>query len=262
MTKKRHELAIVEAFLGSKLVPGATLEEWNRERPDAIIGVGGRFVGVEVTTLSEARRRQQTAPQKWAVGARRVVEAARITFESSNSRPLVVEFQFRPDWVPPDRRAAARLASEIAGVVEAVGQRLALDSAKPVTLRDPHDAVSWAYVGSTRAELGARWAPSFGFEGMRASTQDIASTVARKEPKVVEYRQVTSEVWLLIDCNLTGQGVAFYPPEADLEIVTGFDRVFCCGFGRWEWVEVRCLPLGSVAVLSNRKQRLQKRPAT
>jgi hypothetical protein len=247
MTKKLRERAIVEAFLESKLVPGASLEEWDRERPDAIIRVDGRLIAIEITTLTEVTQRQPTAPQKWTVEAGRVVKVARTMFESSSSRPLVVEFQFRPDWVPPDKRAAARLASELAAIVEGVVQRVAPDSTKPVTLKDPHDAVSWAYIGSTRAELGGRWEPSFGFEGMRASIQDIASTVARKEAEVAKYRQVASEVWLLIDCNLTGQGVAFYPPEADLEIVTGFGRVFCCGFGRWEWVEVRCVPQGPVA---------------
>lgn len=241
MTKKLRERAIVEAFLRSNRVPRASLEEWDRERPDATIRVDGRLIGVEVTTVTEATPRHPTAPQKWTVEAGRVVEAARITFESSNSQPLVVSFQFRPDWVPPNSRAAARLASELAAIVEGVVQRGVLDSSRPVTLKDPHDAVSWAYVGSTRAELGGVWQPSFAFTGMRPSAEDIASTVARKEAEVVRYRLAASEVWLLIDCSLTGQGVAFYLPEADFGIVTRFGRVFCCGFGFWEWVEVRCV---------------------
>ena len=115
-------------------------------------------------------------------------------------------------------------------------------------MKDPHPAVSWAYVGSTRPEWGGHWAPSFGFEGARASAEDIASTVARKEPELAEYRRAASEVWLLIDCNLTGQGVAFYPPQTDITVVTGFSRVFCCGFGHWEWVEVRCIARSDSAV--------------
>ncbi len=242
MTKKLDERAVIEAFLGSGLVPFPTLVEWERERPDALIRVDGRIVGVEVTTLTEAVRRQPIAPQKWAVEAHRLVQAAKTAFESSNSRPLVVSLGFRPDWVPPVRLETARLATELAAVVAAACQQLDPDSTKPLTLVDPHPALSWAYVGSTRAQWGGRWEPSFGFEGMRASAQDIASTVARKEPELAEYKRAAPEVWLLIDCDLTGQGVALYPPETNFEIVTEFGRVFCCGFGRWEWVEVPCVP--------------------
>jgi len=248
MTKKLHERAIIEAFLASGLVPLSTLEEWERERPDALVRVDGRLVGVEVTTLTEASYRQPIAPQQWTVETKRVVKAARVAFESSNPRPFVVRFKFRPDWLPPDKRGAVRLACELAAIVEAAGHKVNPDSTKPLMLRDPHSAVSWAYVGSTRAELGGHWAPSFGFEGMQATTDDIASTVARKEPELAEYERAAPEVWLLIDCNLTGQGVAFYPPSADFEVVTGFRRVFCCGFGRWEWVEVPCVPRGRAAV--------------
>ncbi len=114
MTKKLRERAIVEAFLRSNLVPGASLEEWDGEWPDAMIRVGERLIGVEVTTLTEATRRQPTAPQKWTVEAGRVVEAARITFESSNSQPLVVSFQFRPDWDAISRWAQRNISPGVA----------------------------------------------------------------------------------------------------------------------------------------------------
>lgn len=248
MTKKLGERAIVEAFIGSRLVPSATLVEWERERPDALIRVDQRIVGVEVTALTEAVRRQPIAPQQWTVEAQRLVQDAKTAFESSNSRPLVVSFWFRADWVPPVRLDAARLATEFAAVVAAACQQLDPASNKPLTLVDPHPALCWAYIGNTPAQLGGRWEPSFGFEGTRASAQDIAATVARKEQELADYKRATPEVWLLIDCNVTGQGVALYPPETNFEIVTEFGRVFCCGFGRWEWVEVPCVPRGRAVI--------------
>lgn len=244
--KKLYERAVVEAFLRWKGLPPSALEDSERERPDALIRVDERSVGVEVTTLTEANPRQRIAPQKWTIEAIRVVEAARIAFESSNHRPFVVRFEFRPDWQPPDRRMVPLLAAELAAVVEAAGNEVSSDSETPLTLIDPHPAISWAYVGSTRPEWGGHWAPSFGFEGALAGSDDIASTVARKEAELAEYRRAASDVWLLIDCSLTGQGLAFYPPRAGIEVNTGFERVFCCGFGHWEWVEISCVRSASV----------------
>lgn len=141
--KKLYERAVVEAFLRWKGLPLSALEDSERERPDALIRVDERPVGVEVTTLTEANPRQRIAPQKWTIEAIRVVEAARIAFESSNPRPFVVRFQFQPDWQPPDRRTVPLFAAELAAVVETAGDEVSSDSETPLTLIDPHPAVSW-----------------------------------------------------------------------------------------------------------------------
>ena len=52
--KKLYERAVVEAFLRWKGLPLSALEDSERERPDALIRVDERPVGVEVTTLTEA----------------------------------------------------------------------------------------------------------------------------------------------------------------------------------------------------------------
>ena len=76
-----------------------------------------------------------------------------------------------------------------------------------------------------------------------ASAEDIAETVRRKEIHLESYRQVVPSVWLLIDCNLTGQGIFLYPPEhpAGFVLNTGFDRVFCCGFAGLGLIEIPCV---------------------
>lgn len=106
--------------------------------------------------------------------------------------------------------------------------------------------VSWAYVGVSQAGT-SRWAPSFGWSGKRAGEEAIRATVGRKERELVEYRRAARDVWLVIDCGVTGQAVAFDVPDPDFTVVTGFNRVFCCGFGRWEWVEVPCVPIDATS---------------
>lgn len=96
----------------------------------------------------------------------------------------------------------------------------------------------WAYVGLTRAELGGHWAPSFAGDVLRASPEDIKATVRRKDPEVAAYRQAAKSVWLLVDCDLSGQGISLDVPEPTFQLETSFDRVFCCGFGMWQWVEI------------------------
>jgi hypothetical protein len=246
MSKKRGERALVEALLDSGLVGAATLLEWERERPDALISTEQRIVGIEVTKLAEAVPRHPVAPQKWNVEAERIVEAARLVFEGSDPRRLIVSLAFTPEWVPPNRLAASGLASELAALVADVHAKKSPTPARAATVVNPHPAVSWAYVGVSQAGT-SRWAPSFGWRGKRAGEEDIRATVGRKEPELAEYRRAAGDVWLLIDCDVTGQAVAFDIPDPDFSVVTGFNRLFCCGFGRWQWVEVPCVPIDAAS---------------
>jgi len=107
---------------------------------------------------------------------------------------------------------------------------------EPYQLHEPHPSVEWIYVG--RSPSSSHWAPSIAGETRFASATDIAHTVARKEPLVETYRQAAPRAWLLIDCNVFGQGVALDVPREAFAVRTGFDRVFCCGFGGWRWVEI------------------------
>ena len=133
MRKKLAERAMVEAFLASDVSAPATLEEWNRERPDALIEVGQRLVGVEVTILRESESRHATAPQQWKAEAKRVVDTARVAFDATNSMSVVVRFEFTPNWTPPSKKGAAQLARELASIVVDCASRLMPDSSRPPT---------------------------------------------------------------------------------------------------------------------------------
>lgn len=233
---KRRERATVEAFLASQGYPVSCLIEWDRERPDAIIRVGNESVGVEVTTLTEATPRQSTPPQKWVAEATRIARAAQTAFEQRQSAALIVRLELRAGWHPGTTKAQT-LADEFATMIEEalVEPRPFSRPGEAITLRGPHPELSWAYID--RSKLGAHWAPSFAGSVQSASADDIRSTVARKEREIAAYRSAAPSLWLLIDCALSGQGLSLDVPEP-LTIASRFDRVFCCGFGMWQWVEV------------------------
>ena len=235
---KQTELIIVESLL--RTMPSATLHERDRERPDALVRVGADIIGVEMTTISEACPRQRTPPQEWVVAATRVVAAAQAVFENQHTDRLVVRFELSSSWRPPKRDGTAMLASELASVAAEVFAKHFANgrAAEPITLRDPHTNVSWAYIALASHSGEGNWAPSFLQSVDRASEDDIRVTIARKEPEVENYRRAAKQVWLVIDCDLSGQGISLDVPEAKFVVHTAFDRVFCCRFGLWQWVEI------------------------
>lgn len=239
---KERERSIVEGFLLSHGYPVSALREWDRERPDALVEIDGRLIGVEVTELAEATPRQAIPPQMWKSEARRVVRDAQVEFEKRHPVALVVSIAFRLDWHPQKNKAKA-LASEIVRAIEAsVPLRILAsnDHFDPMQLRDPDPAVSRVYVGPTSRELGGLWKPLFGGEVRRATAHDVFETVRRKQVEVAAHEQVTPIVWLLIDCDLAGQGIALDLPDLSgrFTVPPGFDRVFCCEFSRMKWAEI------------------------
>jgi hypothetical protein len=235
---KLRERAIVNGFIRWGGQPGLSLLEWDRERPDALIADGDQIVGIEVTAINEAVSRQAIAPQKWTTEAFRIVDEARRIYETRSTTTVIVRFEMRHNWVPPIRQKFLNLAADLALLVE---QTLTEPPAwlldkEPYTLRDPHTDVSWAYI--SRSDYGNHWQPSISGEVLSVSEADVRSTIARKEVEVAAYRQVAPKVWLLIDCDVSGQGIALDVPMQHFAIESAFDRVFCCGFGMWQWVEI------------------------
>lgn len=236
---KCRERAIVKAFLTWQGYPISSLKD--RERPDWLVRLGDGIVAIEVTQLVEATPRQSTAPQKWKTEANRIVRAAEASFERRHSVALAVGIEFRLEWRPPAKRRAAQLADELAALVEGLVPPEVLAGgtlSKPIQRKDPHRDVASVYVGHTKQSLGGRWAPLFAHKIQGALADDIVATVDKKEPRVEAYRRAAPDVWLLIDCDLSGQGLALDVPDSSFTVITNFGRVFCCGFGRLQWVEI------------------------
>lgn len=242
---KQRERATVEAFLRSQGYPISSLKEWDRERTDALVQIDKRMIAIEVTKVVEATKRQSAPPQKWIAEARRIVRHAQKLFERRHSVALVVSVGFRPEW-QPEKSDAVPLGEEIATIIEKRTPREAFAGVpfEHIQRKDPHRAVSWVYVGHTKQSLGGHWAPLPSDRTRCATAEDIFTTVDGKESKVEVYRRAAPTVWLFIDCDLTGQGIALDVPNlsSGFTLTTGFDRVFWCGFGMWEWVEVPAGP--------------------
>ena len=240
---KDHERAIVEACLTWKRYPISSLKEF--ERPDWLLRLGDAIIGIEVTELVEATPRQLEVPQRWKREAERIVSNAKASFERRHKVALVVGIAFRLEWRPPVKRDAQKLADELAATIEDVLSRETLTGGtlgEPIERNYPHPDVAWLFVGPTEQSLGGLWQPSFVGNVQPASAVDIIKTVGNKEPKVEHYRHAAPSVWLLIDCDLSGQGLALDVPDPSFTVLTSFDRVFCCDFGRWKWVEVPTVP--------------------
>ena len=239
---KVREIAIIEGFIRFGGIEGLSIRERDRERPDALLNLQDTVIGVEVTAIQGAQPRQAVAPQKWRASAVQVGEAARRAYEARNRPAVVAHFDMQPEWEPASQSGANRLASELAALVERTlndPPRWPRDR-EPYTLRDPHPDVAWAYF--SRSAYGNEWRATQAGEVVSVSEDDVRVTVGRKELKVATYRLAAPIVWLLIDCDVAGQGVAFGPPASSFAVASSFDQVFCCGFGSWEWVALPTQP--------------------
>jgi hypothetical protein len=238
---KQRELRMVEALLNAIQGADVALEDGQREAPDALIRVNGRRIGVEVTDVVLASKPHSIPPQKWTAEAHRTVRVAQSIFEEQHLSALVVGVEFRHDW-SADRRTARVVAADLSAIVSSCVESL---DQEDITLRDPHRAISGLYVATTEPALGGHWAATLPFSGRPASAEDVWETVRRKERHVAAYRSVAPETWLAISCHTSGQGIALDVPSVDFTLKTGYDRVFCCGFALWPWVEIPCIPLDS-----------------
>jgi hypothetical protein len=235
--KKAYERRVVEAFVRSREYELAVIEDVTRERPDALLRIDGQLIGVEVTSSIYAEPRHETEPQRWTIEATRAVSSAEVRFKSRNPDALVVRFEFCPEW-SPRRDERDEIADRLASFVEDTIRTTQIPRERPLTLKHPLPDVTWAYIGRTSASLGGVWAPSFAFSVQSASAQDIIATVCSKEKDLPTYLHAAPIAWLLITCDVTGQGLAMEVPDPSFTIETGFARVFCCGFGFWQWVEI------------------------
>lgn len=228
---KDDERRVLERFLTARGLSTAGIVP--RERPDFLIGDEAHLIGVEVTSLVEARSRQATVPQQWVSEAHRLLGAVRTQFESSNHAPVVVQMEFQPSYDATKFRDPS-LPLQLANVVD---QQVGGDPLAPGRLRrEPHPALASLYAaplsgGSSAWRLGGDNAV------YPATCDDVRRTVGAKEPFVAVYRKAAPEVWLLIDCDLPGQGISLTAPEDHCVVATSFDAVYCIDFDS-NWVSI------------------------
>jgi hypothetical protein len=212
------------------------LVDCDRERPDALARIDGDLVGIEVTTVVEAEPRQKTVPQQWRAEVSRLAGKAQKVAEATGREPVIAWLTFRPDWKPGAVHSDT-LAAEVVHTVYGLLAQARLPN-QPVTERDPHPALSSLWV--VKSAHGNHWRAGIVSNIGPASADDIRATVRKKEVDLAAYKSVAPRVWLLIDCDLTGQGEALDVPEP-FAMETGFERILCCGFGMWQWAEIQAM---------------------
>jgi hypothetical protein len=213
-----------------------------RDPLDFLVALPGRQTGVEVTRINEVASPGSVNRRESAANFFPVVEQARGAYAADLPR-INVSVVF-PDnrrlskpHVPP---LARELAVHINTVVKAQVTRSGLL---------PHEGLSTTYqghrIGIWPAFKGSdgHWAPMIGGMVRHATEQEVRATVAAKEPKLAEYRKHAPEIWLLIVCELAGNGLIVDPPARPVAFTlqTGFDRVFCGSWNAGDFIEI---PIG------------------
>jgi hypothetical protein len=231
---KSAERRTLDTFLAARGLARSTVQP--HERPDFLVQIEAEQVGVEVTRLIEANPRQPTSPLQWEAEAQRACDATRRAFESGSDESVVVYMQFRPECRVSELREPS-LPAELAATVSNHLRQSEPALFQAHLVRDPHRVLRLLYAARLSRQGESVWRLGGASEARPATCQDVVATVAAKEPLVAVYRQATPKVWLLIDCDLPGQGVSLLVPKVGCRVVTTFDAVFCIDFSTL-WREV------------------------
>ena len=226
---KSDEQRILELFLRARHITGCAVEP--RERPDFLLKLASRFVGVEITQLVQAERAQTTVPQQWASESERLLRATREVFESHYGEPVVVQLAFRAELTARDFRVSS-LAADLAAVVKDQLERQSAPGllATDVFETNPHPVVATLYAIRSAGSSESYWTLGGVSSVQSATCEDVILTVGAKESLVGAYRAAAPEIWLLIDCDLVGQGNSVVVPGLPCRVATEFDAVFCIDF--------------------------------
>lgn len=232
---KSAERRTLDAFLAARGLARSKVQPL--ERPDFLVQIEAKQVGVEVTRLIEANPRQPTSPLQWEAEAQRACDATRRAFESGSDGSVVVYMQFRPECRVSELREPSLPAELAATVSDHLRQQSEPALFQAHLVRDPHRVLRLLYAARLSQEGESVWRLGGASEARPATCEDVVATVSAKEPLVAVYRQATPRVWLLIDCDLPGQGVSLLVAKVGRRVVTTFDPVFCIDFSTL-WREV------------------------
>ena len=172
----------------------------------------------------------------------KIVDEAHHAYQQTHQQPISASIEFRRHIHIPKARvrgSAKDLASAIAEAVRQAQLQQGLPST-PTPLPLTHATVTRVLAWPARTGSPGLWQPVVAGLIRHATEADIRETIERKVRKVETYRRRANQVWLLIICDVMGDGLFIEPPAdmAPICMAAEFDRVFCCSWNGGLFVEL------------------------
>jgi hypothetical protein len=201
------------------------------ERPDFVLSVDARRIGIEVTRFSPLVESGYPSPDEQDSLRRRTINLARQSYERAGGAPLYVHAIFS-SHPPLTRQRAPELAGQIASLLQSRTQVLTVYNSVEVDYRNLRPLLPELTMLSALRVPTDEYSVWYDGEGARvqhAGAAEIARVVAGKESRIPSYREKCEELWLLIAFEfLAGSTHVEAPTDpCTFSISSNFDRVFC-----------------------------------
>ena len=226
---KERERQFVAALVAAvPSLQGHSVEE--SEAPDFLSAGPHGVIGIEVTRYTELEAGGRFSAIGQANLRYRVLQTARRLYDQRAARPLYVDVMFHDD-LPLTKSRAPQLALELAEfLINSSGDFVFYgESLLDIQSTNYLPEIAGLQVVRVTCDDASAWVTGAAGWAWHVGEHEIARIVAKKESRVVSYRQKCSSIWLLVAFDLYAAGNAIRPPADPVEftILTSFDRVFC-----------------------------------
>lgn len=233
--QKEFERAILQGFLRRASIPGVP-KEGDFEAPDAVITIGCKEVGVEITEIQKSTDERRIRSLK-----EDLLRRTRRCYESAGGRPICTMISFRNNVaISESKREREALAEKIAQILIAGSLRL-VGSVSVVA-----ETQLAAPLGNRLREIrfwGADgdciWQISEANSVAPLTIEVLQERIEAKAQRLPSYRlKGYAESWLLICADPRNPACRFDPPVAfdPKKVTSPFDRTFF--YDAWHLIEL------------------------
>lgn len=200
--RKQRELFLLERFFDATKLPAIIVEE--RERPDFIIQLDGRLIGVEITELFIAHSANSNTMQAQESISTRIVSAAQKFYKDSGAPPAHVSVCFGPgqDLRKLNRDETAKaLASFVQSLNLSLWQRA---DWSPEECDEPlPQEISFVHALGVPSFDMAHWGVARSGWVAQLSVMPLQSRVDEKAKRLPSYKNSIEENWLVVIADAT-----------------------------------------------------------
>ena len=241
-SKKLRERFFLDRFLERLGVIPTWIQE--RERPDFLVHLEGRTVGVEITYLHIRDTPENTLPQAMESVTDRIVSAAQRLYSSSGAPPAHVTVLFS-SWLRFNEVKREQIAKRLANHVQSLDLNTwqKADWRSDAEENDDHplsDVVDVIHALGVPDHSMAHWTVARAGWVATLTAERLQERIDEKSPKVATYQKVAQEIWLVVIADGMKPSQAFLVPS-DLEahaVVSPFTKTFFFGHPTGTLVEL------------------------